>query len=249
MKIRCPLTPLETAAATRRSRIGRALLVALASTALGASPAAAYSSGIAGYAGAPDDPSGSSFTCALCHYGGSLTGGAFLLIPGEIVAGETVPIDVYYSGAAPQVWGFDLIAIEDATGLPIGQLIAGTGTQIVTSAGQAWDYLAHASDGTSSRIGTAANPGWEVEWTAPPSAVDDVTFYLALNAADHSGSTSGDIIFTTTETITVPAPERSLGLALASLALCGIARRRSPGLETTASRSLVRLTRPASPAT
>ena len=228
MKIGRVANPPGITPVVRWTRAGRWLHVALAWVALGVSPAGAFSSGIAGYAGAPNDPSGTSFSCALCHYGGSLTGGAFLLIPGEIVAGETVPIDVYYAGDTPQLWGFNLIAIDDATGLPVGQLTSGTGSQILTSAGQGWEYLVHAPGGTSNTIGTAADPGWELEWTAPASPVDDVTFYLALNAADHSGGTNGDVVFTATETIPVPEPSLARGLLFASLALFGLARRLGP---------------------
>ena len=215
----------------RRLRAAPVIALAIAWLGLHFSPAAASSGGIAGYAGAR----GALYTCALCHYGGSLSGSAHLLIQAEADPGETVPIDVYYTGAVPHAWGFNLIAIDDATGLSVGQLTAKTGSQVLTYSSLGWDYLSHAPGGITNRIGATSNPGWEVQWTAPASAVDDVTFYLALNATDHNGSSSGDTVYTTTASLTVPEPRLGLGMASLSLALLGLARLRVPaarGLET-----------------
>ncbi len=201
--------------------------VAIAVVAL-AFPAWGNRQGIAGYAGAPGDPSqGQTQTCAACHAGGSYDGGLQIGIFGdgqEIEVSSTVDVVVYYEGDAPNRWGFNLIAIDDATGEPVGQLIAGTGSQLKISAGAGWQYLSHTLGGTTSEFDDT--PGWAVQWQAPPEAVESVSFYATFNAANGNFGTTGDSVFIQQVVVSVPEPGALGAGVIALMALAAVRTRR-----------------------
>ena len=48
---------------------------------------------------------------------------------------------------------------------------------------------------------TNSQSAWLWTWTAPAAGAGDVTFYVASNAANNNGNTSGDVIYVSTHTI------------------------------------------------
>ena len=54
--------------------------------------------------------------------------------------------------------------------------------------------MKHTSAGTFA--GTPGPTSWQYQWTAPAASVASVTFYAAGNAANGTGNTSGDYIYT-----------------------------------------------------
>ena len=183
-----------------------------------AAPAWGKVIGIAGYAGVPGTD-----TCADCHGGGSFSGELFVSVPEDIVANDPeVTIEVYYEGTAPELWGFNLIAIDDATDEPVGELVAGSGSKTLTSGDS--EYLTHTASGTGKLIGS--DPGWSVGWVPPAEPVASVRFYATFNAGNGNFFASGDTIFASSETVvSVPEPG-SLGAAAVSLLVLLVLRRR-----------------------
>ena len=145
----------------------------------------------AGKTGAPGEAN-----CTQCHSGTALSGvGTNTLIfsgaNDEYVPGQTYTfnLDVLNSTAT----GFQMTGL-DATNAKAGSFIAGTGFDIQTNSGK--EYVNHSGASLSS---------WTFDWTAPASAVGDVTFYLASNVANGDNSTSGDEIYLS-ELVISPAP-------------------------------------------
>ena len=188
-----------------------------------------FPTGVAGYADAPGDPQpGVSQTCdTACHLpAGNRMGEIFLSVPSEVGEGEQVSFDLIYEGDEAVRWGFDLIALDDLTGEPVGELIAGEGSQTMSSPGRNWSYLTHTFGGTQNMVGD--EPGWTVQWRAPAREVEAVTFYAAFNAANGAGA-AGDNIFTTQVALSVPEPGATGAIvsSLLTLAMLGSRRRRA----------------------
>jgi uncharacterized protein (TIGR03437 family) len=77
-------------------------------------------------------------------------------------------------------------------------------TRVVTAGGV--QYISHTLAGT--RPGTAESAQFVFEWTAPASAVGDITFYAAANAANNNNNPDpGDRISTTNSTLTPAASD------------------------------------------
>jgi hypothetical protein len=171
--------------------------------------ALAYSGGPPnGLSGAPGEG-----TCIQCHSGNGLNSGdGFFNIDGpmQFQAGETYTITVTLQDPGQQRWGFELSPLEH------GSLAAGDGlTQVSSSGGRS--YAKQTGSGTFN--GTADGPvSWSFDWTAPLDPPETVVFYAAGNAADGTGGTSGDFIYTTSfsselET-SVAASPRPMGFTL-----------------------------------
>lgn len=159
-----------------------------------------------GNTGSPNDGQ----TCAQsgCHIGGpsvtSETGAITSDIPGSgYVAGTTYNMSVTLTKQGGTKFGFQL-SPQDASGNPLGVLIAGAGAQIVGG-----NYLTHTLSGSSG----AGSKIWDFQWTAPASGTGTVTFYAAYNFANSNGSTSGDVIVADTYVVSAA----SLGISEAQL--------------------------------
>lgn len=141
----------------------------------------------AGHTGSPSDGQ----TCARsgCHVGGPAVTTETGVISSNIpqsgyVGGQTYNVSITLTKQGGTKFGFQL-SPQDATGNPIGTLIAGTGSQIVGG-----NYLTHSFSG-SSGSGTKT---WDFQWTAPTTASETVTFYAAYNFANADFSTGGDVV-------------------------------------------------------
>jgi len=217
------------------ARLGRHLALALAALLFSAGEAVAYNNGIAGRAGVPSD---GGITCAECHGGGGFSGFLHLDLPETFAYDESYEIAVILANPGklpllPELWGFSLIAIDDATGEPVGGTGAGgispgAGSQLSSfGSSEEWDYAVQTGNGVGGTITVVdGGPGWVLNWTAPSDSVESVTFYATFNAANGNGNFLGDSIFAKTVTVPVPEPGATAGLLLALGALRALRRRR-----------------------
>jgi hypothetical protein len=158
----------------------------------------AFSSGPPpGYTGAPrEEPE----ACAECHVAPDAgTGHISITAPSTYVPGQTYPITVTHTNSDPTRirWGFELTVL-DTSDEKAGELhtLDGT-TQIINNAGPggARQYIEHTSAGTF--VGQQNGASWTFNWTAPPTDIGFVTFYVAGNQANNDGNSSGDYIYKT----------------------------------------------------
>lgn len=161
-----------------------------------ASTAAAFSSGPSdGLTNAPGEAN-----CTACHGTFPLNSGSGMLqlegLPGSYMPGETYDLTLTLSDPDAARWGFELTVIEDAgeDAVSLGEITASDpGTQLSSSGDR--DYLKQNSSGTAP--GTTGSKSWTFAWTAPVAGAGDVRLYVAGNAANNNGSTSGDRIYAT----------------------------------------------------
>ncbi|MDT5060485.1 MAG: hypothetical protein QOH63_944, partial [Acidobacteriota bacterium] len=155
----------------------------------------AYSSGPpAGYTHAPGE-----FDCSECHLPqpDAGTGHISINVPQTYVPGQTYQITVTHANADPTRlrWGFELTALDDSNS-KAGELQSmDVRTQVLNNQGPgaSRQYIEHTSSGTF--IGQQGGASWTFNWTAPPTNVGPVTFYVAGNQANNDANTSGDYIY------------------------------------------------------
>ena len=139
-----------------------------------------------GTAGAPADGAGA--TCTGCHAGTATqtTGVISSDIPASgFIGGITYNFTVTMSGAA--AYGFEMTPQTATSNVGVGTWIAGAGTGVSTK------YI------KQSAKKTGASATWTFQWTAPVTA-STVTFYGAFNYANNNGTSSGDVIKTSSIT-------------------------------------------------
>lgn len=154
-------------------------------------------------AGPPNSVTGApgEGTCANCH--GNLNSGSgsvSLTAPTEYTAGDTINISVGLQQTGQMRWGFELTVLN-AADQPVGNLIVTDAARTQFSmAGNGRQYIKHTSTGTDNGVSNMA-PGWNLRWASPVNSAGTVTFYVAGNAANGNGSSSGDFIYTTSKTV------------------------------------------------
>lgn len=153
--------------------------------------------------GAPGD---SAKACTQCHTGTLNTGGGKveILLPGgpAYTPGVKQHITVRITDDAQKRWGFEFSARlnSDLSNGQAGDLASTDSlTQVFCDSGSApcgtgIQFISHNTDGT--RNGTAGPVTFEFDWTPPASDAGPVTLYVAANAANGNGSSSGDHIYT-----------------------------------------------------
>ncbi len=107
--------------------------------------------------------------------------------------GQTYTLELTLADPEAMRWGFEF-TILDTAGDSIGQISPVDGTTQISSTGNR-DYAKHTSAGTFP--GTPDAHTWQVQWIAPAVATGEVMLYVAGNAANNNGSTSGDRIYAT----------------------------------------------------
>ncbi|MEO8663550.1 MAG: choice-of-anchor V domain-containing protein, partial [Bryobacteraceae bacterium] len=151
-----------------------------------------------GFSGAPGDS-----TCVACHGGTPNTGSGSVAInfpQGSYTPGATYKVTVTVADPTALRWGFEITArtsanLQAGTFAPVDAL-----TQAISDSSLL--YETHTSTGT--RRGTPVSAAFDLNWTAPATAVGDVTFYAAGNAANNNGGPDpGDKIYMTQ--LAVPA--------------------------------------------
>jgi hypothetical protein len=152
-----------------------------------------FSKGITGRTGA-----NGGLTCIQCH-GGNLNAGK-----GNVTITTDIPNFKYQLGKEYNIivtvtdsnavkYGIDFTAIKSADTLQKGTLIPGEGSQLVNG------ELTHVAPGSSSKT-------FNFKWKAPAAAagigaVNNITFYVAANAANGDGKKTGDLIYATNQVI------------------------------------------------
>ena len=134
-------------------------------------------------------------TCTQCH-GGTATMQAGWIssnIPASgYVPGQNYTITATATHTGASLFGFELTA-ESASAGKVGGLIAtNTSENQLLGNGNA---ITHTSAGTTA---SGNSRSWTFDWMAPAAGSGDVTFYAAFNAANGNGTTSGDVIYTST---------------------------------------------------
>jgi hypothetical protein len=179
-----------------------------------AGSALAYSGGPPdGYTNAPGENN-----CTACHATFPLNSGNGTLalegLPDSYTPGETYDLTLTLSDPDASRWGFELTVLDDAL-VSAGSLVAtDAGTQVSSSGDRS--YLKQRSSGTAP--GTTGSKSWPFQWTAPAEGAGDVVLYVAGNAANNNGGSSGDRIYATffgsAESTGVPVLDTPLALVL-----------------------------------
>lgn len=152
-----------------------------------------------GYTGAPGNSN-----CSACH-GNTVTSGS---VWNNLTLTTTVPLasmqpntnytmSLSFSDISSTDYGFQLVALPGNAGsstASIGSVAAGTGnTAVQTATSLSRTYVMHTSSGVSAPNSTRT---WNFNFTTPSSALNGITFYVAVNSADGDFSAGpGDIIY------------------------------------------------------
>jgi len=150
-------------------------------------------------AGVANDPSSNNATCTNCH-GGTATNAT----AAEASITSTIPSAGYTPGATYTItatvnftgrskFGFE-VSPQNSSGIKLGTLInTSAQTKLVGSS----KYVTHTQAGNS---GTNTK-SWTFDWTAPAVGSGAVTFYGAFMAANGNGTSSGDIVYRSSYTV------------------------------------------------
>ncbi|PAP76667.1 choice-of-anchor V domain-containing protein [Rubrivirga marina] len=173
---------------------------------LAPTPAASKASGaVAGFAGDPGS-NGGDRACTLCHGTNALNsgeGGVTVEVDPMVEPGATVPITVTVDNQTEPAsegsrrQGFEAVVRDAETGELWGRAVLTDATVTRYAEGDTDEaYVTHTLEGTSKSSWTFAwEPGMERSGTA--------RVYVAGNAADGNGTSSGDHIYTTTSDVVV----------------------------------------------
>ena len=152
-------------------------------------------------------------TCTQCHSGNSLnaSGGTLVLgVPGTYLPGEMYDIIVDLSRSGQSRWGFEMTALN-GNGARAGTFAPANNGNTQVTAANSKQYIKQTTQGSAS--GTRDKNQWAFKWTAPTNDVGPITFYAAGNAANGDSRTSGDYIYTQSDTSEV----RVYGVTLAGV--------------------------------
>jgi hypothetical protein len=159
--------------------------------------ASAYSSGPPTLrTGAPGE-----VTCAICHNSFSLNSGPGTLsitgLPPNYSPNQELTLTLTIAQPNRDLFGFQLTALDES-GRQAGTIVVTDDlrTQLVVDQvdGKLRQYLSHTFPGTVPMVVDQGN--WAFKWRAPATSIGKVTFYVAGNAANGNGGSSGDYIYT-----------------------------------------------------
>ncbi len=151
--------------------------------------------------------------CTGCHYTFALNSGAGKVqitgLPASYVVGQSYTVTVTVSHPTARAWGFELTALDpNGTSSTVGTLTPTNSSTTLkrdsSDSGQQRTYLSHNGE-TGVAQGKTGSNSWAFTWTAPASAVGDVTFYAVGNAANNQISPEDDYIYTTSVKVLSPA--------------------------------------------
>ena len=136
-------------------------------------------------------------TCSSCHGGGGGSGNLSIEFPSlnEYNTGQTYELGVRItSNTTRQRWGFAIVARDaDNNTTNVGTWAATGSNTVITGSGE----VGH----SNAPVLSATTFTFNVSWTAPDSAVGDITFYAAGVAANNNSSSSQDDAYHSTLTI------------------------------------------------
>jgi hypothetical protein len=156
------------------------------------------------HTGAPLAGGGSELECTECHNSFPVDSGPGVFsieAPVAYKPGLTYEIRVLLSQTGRVRWGFELTAIDDSL-IGAGEFLAGSdGFSQVSQAGTR-EYVKQTSAGTAD--GQPDGQEWVFSWTAPATEIGPITLHAAGVAANSTGGSSGDDVYTTF--VAVPEP-------------------------------------------
>ncbi len=155
-------------------------------------------------------------TCTACHRGTDLnsdTRGRLTIEARDYKPGVKQVIKVILEHPDATKWGYQLTArLGSNPLLPAGTFTAVAGSVRVICSGLPANGPQPCAAGESefashmlatAFVGQRNRAEWEIEWTPPATASGDLIFYAAGNAANNSSSNAGDIIYTSSRTVSV----------------------------------------------
>lgn len=169
-------------------------------------------------AGSPGGKTGSpgdgSVKCTQCHVVTATTVQNWIThnipITGYI-PGNTYTITATGTHTGVVKFGFELTA-EDAANVKTGSFtLINTGQTRFTNNNKA---VTHTLQGT---LPSGNSKTWSMNWTAPPGNAGNIRFFAAFNAANGTGTTSGDKIYLSNTTIT---PDVTAGASIPNIVSC-----------------------------
>lgn len=141
--------------------------------------------------------------CTGCHSGtvNSGTGTSSIVFSGstQYLPGQTYTVTASILEPGRSKFGFQIVALKNSDNLEAGSWIITNATTTKGVSSVDATFIEHTSAGTAQMM-----PGlgsWSIDWVAPSSNVGSITFYLATNATNSDGLSSGDNIYTKTLTI------------------------------------------------
>lgn len=158
-------------------------------------------------------------TCTGCHSGNAVNSGGsvtLLGLPAYFAGGHTYRLTVHLAStqnAGTPQWGFEMTAVDTATGLGAGTfaVVDAAQTQIASGTGSYATRRYPEQTSTGSKFNVASPVEWQVDWTAPVAGASRVRFYVVGLAADGDGTTSGDWMYqanaASTDSVTAAVPE------------------------------------------
>ena len=154
-------------------------------------------------------------TCIQCHGGTAGTGSTSMIFGAnetQYVPGQTYTIQVNVTDATKLRFGYEITALAGGVGASVGtftvtninqtRLLSGTVT------GFSRTYVSHRS--------ASSVQNWSFDWTAPPTDIGPITFFLSGVAANNNNNDNGDKVYATSFTISAvppPAPVASFGFS------------------------------------
>ncbi|MBZ0265373.1 choice-of-anchor D domain-containing protein [bacterium] len=166
--------------------------------------------------GPPNDRAGNppqNANCTACHSSFPVNSGNGSLNITELfeyVPGETYDLEISLSDPDQSRWGFEL-TVQNMQNAYAGGLTVTNAQQTQLNG----SFLKHTSNGTFQNQNSGT---WAFQWTAPAEGTGDVTFYVAGNAANNNGSTSGDYIYTVFQSVVEAAGNQDPDINLPELA-------------------------------
>ena len=157
--------------------------------------------------------------CSVCHSNlgpaNSDSRGSVTITAGNYTPGVQQVVTVSVAHPQQQRWGFELIArlASDET-KQAGSFAVDSIVRVRCLSGDApcnggVEFAEHSN---APRTAAGAGFSFQVKWTPPASAVGDVHFYAAGNAANGDGNLTGDHIYTTSKSISAIAPSNGCAL-------------------------------------
>lgn len=164
-----------------------------------------------------------------CHNGGGAnTNNGTLAITGLPTIyrpSQDIDFTVTLTQANRARFGFQLTVVDDQ-GRKAGELVltdtARTQKEIGFVGSNQREYITHTFNGTTPN---GTNQGsWTMRWKTPAQAVGRVTFYVSGNAANGNGASSGDFIYTISQSLqAAPALPNVASVSAASFAAGALA--------------------------
>ncbi|MBU6324725.1 MAG: hypothetical protein KJS92_04490 [Bacteroidetes bacterium] len=171
-----------------------------------------------GYSGAPGE---NTCNTSGCHTGTLITAGtkwSKIRLIGNFTGNGYIPDSTYtvtvtYRESSRARYGVQITCLTSAND-PAGTFTA-TNSRVqrvtTTVSGKTREYISHTTTGSSPVVSDSV--AWTFSWKAPSSNMGNLKFYVALNAANNNGQSSGDSIYNRNFTL---APSTLLPVATAS---------------------------------